>query len=257
MIKINNSTIRFSSRVDNYIKYRPHYPVELITFFIDKIHLNKTWVIADIGSGTGISSEQFLKYGNKVFCVEPNKEMREAAEKMLFGLFPGFISVDGTAENTTLPEKSVDFIISGQAFHWFDQFKSKLEFKRILKKGGYTALFWNERRVSDSYFLEAYESLLKKYANDYEKVCHKNNDENKLDAFFTKGNYQTACFSNFQMEDWEGLKGRCLSSSYIPLEGEKNYNILMDELKRIFNTYNINGNIRINYDTKIYYGKLL
>src|SRR5262249_25402422 len=78
----------------------------------------ETW-IADVGSGTGICAKIFLKNGNEVICVEPNREMREAAEASLVG-YRGFRSVDGTAEATTLPDASVDWVVAAQAFHWFE-----------------------------------------------------------------------------------------------------------------------------------------
>ncbi len=134
-----NSTTRFSNRVDNYVKYRPHYPAAVIDYLKKEKVLKDNYVIADIGSGTGISSELFLKNGNTVYGIEPNKEMREGGEKYLSG-FKNFISINGTAEDTTLKENSIDVITAGQAFHWFDMVKAKKEFKRILKTNGYVVL---------------------------------------------------------------------------------------------------------------------
>lgn len=138
------NTIRFSDRVEDYIKYRPSYPAALMNLLKAKINLNPQAVIADIGSGTGISSILFLKNSNKVFAVEPNKEMREAAEHLL-NVYPNFASINGTAEQTNLNTKAVDLIFCGQAFHWFDKQKSRQEFNRILKQNGHIVLAWNER----------------------------------------------------------------------------------------------------------------
>ena len=109
----SNSTTRFSDRVAYYIKYRPGYPAKVITLLNREIGLSPATVIADIGSGTGISSELFLKNGNRVFGVEPNQPMREAAESRLAG-YDAFISINGTAEATTLPDASVDLVTAGQ-----------------------------------------------------------------------------------------------------------------------------------------------
>ena len=141
---------RFSSRVENYIKYRPNYPSKIIDFFIDNKLLSKKSVVADIGSGTGILSELFLKNGNKVYGVEPNNEMRKAAEIFL-QKYPNFISIDGSAEETRLQEESVDLITAGQAFHWFNTKEAKKEFKRILKSDGSVTLIWNNRRLAKRY----------------------------------------------------------------------------------------------------------
>ena len=67
--------------------------------------------MADVGSGAGISSEWLLKRGAVVFGVEPNREMREAAERLLADP-PGFHSVDGKASATTLRLGSMEFIVA-------------------------------------------------------------------------------------------------------------------------------------------------
>ncbi|MEP7157723.1 MAG: class I SAM-dependent methyltransferase, partial [Betaproteobacteria bacterium] len=169
----NNSTTRFSSRVHDYIKYRPHYPVEIIDLLADKCGLTPESVIADIGSGTGILTRIFLENGNPVVGVEPNREMREAGEHYL-AEFARFTSLDGTSEATRLPPKSVDFILAGQAFHWFDRVIARAEFQRVLNDDGWTVLLWNDRRVDSTPFLRDYEALLQEFGTDYNEINHKN-----------------------------------------------------------------------------------
>ena len=254
---------RFSNRVENYIKFRPDYPEDVITFLKQQRMLNPESVIADIGSGTGISTELFLKQGNVVYGVEPNREMREAAERLLKG-YANFNTIDGTAENSTLENKSIDLIIAGQAFHWFDKQKSKEEFKRILKPKGTVVLMWNDRRTDSTPFLQAYEDFIKMFATDYLQVNHKNIDEKIFNSFFAcpnnenrrDGHYKMESFLNYQRFDLDGLKGRILSSSYMPAEGHKDFDFMMSVLKKIFNRFQENGKVSIEYDTKIYYGKL-
>jgi ubiquinone/menaquinone biosynthesis C-methylase UbiE len=101
--------------VENYVKYRPGYPPEVLQLFRDKMNLQPHSVVADIGAGTGISAKIFLENGNEVFAVEPNELMREAAKEYLRD-FPNVTAVDGTAENTTLANNSIDFIVAAQAF---------------------------------------------------------------------------------------------------------------------------------------------
>src|SRR4051794_38465761 len=169
---MSDPTKRFSSRVEDYIKYRPSYPVEILDLLKKSYGLTSLNVVADIGSGTGISTELFLSNGNPVVGVEPNNEMRIAAERLLKA-FPNFHSVSGTAEATTLDSSSFDFIVSGQAFHWFNREQARKEFVRILKPEGWVVLIWNDRKTDSTPFLEAYEQLLKTYGTDYEKVNHK------------------------------------------------------------------------------------
>src|SRR6267154_2416913 len=111
-----NATSRFSDRVENYIRYRPGYPVEVLEILKSECGFTRANVVADIASGTGIWTRMLLENGNRVFGVEPNPEMREAGENLLRG-FPNFTSVAGTAEATTLPDYSVDFVTAAQAAH--------------------------------------------------------------------------------------------------------------------------------------------
>ena len=252
-MQFSKSTERFSDKVENYVKYRPHYPSQIIPFLSDEIGLQKSWTIADIGSGTGISSELFLQNGNRVFGIEPNKEMREAAEK-IFSEQEFFKSINGTAENTTLQPHSVDLIIVGQAFHWFDIQKCKKEFNRILTKGGYCVLIWNDRKTETTGFLIDYEKLLQDFGTDYKEVNHKKFDENVLGNFFGEKNFKTKSFPNFQHFDYEGLEGRLLSSSYVPRKGENKFDNMIKELHLIFKKWNKNEKVTIQYDTKMFYG---
>lgn len=246
-----NTVTRFSNRVANYVKYRPGYPPEVIELFKTEMGLSKDSILADIGSGTGLSTKPFLENGSTVYGVEPNAAMREAAEEYLKE-FPTFISHDGTAETTNLDDASVDFVIAAQAFHWFDPDKTRIEFTRILKPGGWIALLWNERQLDTTEFLREYEKLLLKYATDYEKVRHENINEEKLGQFFQTG-YSQATFPNVQVFDFDGLRGRLLSASYMPAEDHPSFPALEKELKELFTKHSENDRIRVFYDTNIYY----
>ena len=249
------STNRFSNRVENYVKYRPHYPDEVLEFLVSELALKQDSVIADIGSGTGISSELFVKNGNAVYGVEPNKKMRKAAEEA-FKKCQNFISIDGTAEHTTLNSRSIDLIIAGQSFHWFDLRKSKKEFERILRPHGIVTLIWNERKSESSEFMGDYETLLNTYGIDYKEVKQKNVNEKVLGEFFEKNKYKTRLFSNCQEFDFAGLRGRLLSSSYAPTKGHPNYDPMIDSLQDIFKKHQQNGEVRFDYDTRLYSGRL-
>ena len=242
---------RFSNRVANYVKYRPGYPAEMLGLFRDEMGLTSESIIADIGSGTGLSTKPFLENGNTVYGVEPNEAMREAAEEYLRE-FSNFISRVGTAESTNLADNSIDFVIAAQAFHWFDPDNTRTEFKRILKAGGFIALIWNERQLDTNDVLRAYEQRLLKYATDYEKVRHENIDKQKLGAFF-ETEYGRATFPNEQVFDFDGLRGRLLSSSYMPSEDSEAFPALEKELLELFAKHSEKDRIKLLYDTNIYY----
>lgn len=247
-------TKRFSSRVDNYVRYRPGYPGEIIELLKKECGLTDASMVADIGSGTGKLTELFLANGNEVFGIEPNKEMREAGERLLAG-FDNFTSVAATAEETTLPRACVDFIIAGQAFHWFDRKRCRVEFARILKSGGWVVLIWNDRQTATTSLLVEYEQLLKAYATDYSKVDHKQIDDEVVAEFFGHAPSKKV-FPNSQEFDYEGLKGRLLSSSYAPEEGQPKFAEMISELEKLFARRQEGGRVRFEYDTVVYYGKV-
>ncbi len=244
---------RFSSRVERYIKYRPGYPEEVINFLKHKDILSSNSIIADIGSGTGILSELFLKEGNKVYGIEPNSDMRIAAENILTK-YSNFISIDGSAEKTKLETNSIDIITAGQAFHWFNLEKARLEFSRILKSEGWVVLIWNRRKKYTNEFLKEYEKFLLKYGSDYKAI-----EESKLefDKFFggSEKTFNRVTYDNYQIFDYEGLEGRLLSTSYIPLDDPMFDNMLLD-LKQLFEKFQRDGRLKFEYDTEIIYGQM-
>lgn len=247
---MKTNTTRFFDRVDDYIKFRPHYPKEIIKVLKNKIGFNNDFIIADIGAGTGISSELFINNGNKVFAVEPNTEMREAG-KLIFEDNSNFISVNGKAESTTLLNNSIDLIFCGQAFHWFNKEEAKIEFNRILKPSGHIALAWNIRS-EESDFQKEYEEILSSNISEYKDVTHKNISEEMIELFFKPKQMFVYCLENFQEFDLEGLKGRLQSSSYCPKEGPE-HDRLFKAIESLFLKFDTNGVVKFDYEIKIFY----
>jgi SAM-dependent methyltransferase len=251
----SDPTRRFSTRVEDYIKYRPRYPQAVVRLLESECGLTPASVIADVGSGTGILAEIFLRNGNRVLCVEPNREMRAAGERML-AAHENFVSVEGRAEATTLESESVDFVTAGQAFHWFDPGEARREFERILRPGGWVVAIWNDRPTEGSPFLEDYERMLIEYSTDYKEVSSKHSDEGLLEKFFGAGGFRLRRFANTQALDFESLKGRLRSSSYTPEPGQPNFEPMMREFASIFERYQQGGRVIVDYDTKVFYGRL-
>jgi SAM-dependent methyltransferase len=252
---MTDPTLRFSSRVDNYVKYRPRYPRDVIETLQKECGLDPTSLVADIGSGAGALTELFLSNGNKVFAVEPNREMREAAERLL-GQHSGFQSVDGRAEATGLADKSADFVVVGQAFHWFDALESRREFLRILNPSGWGMVVWNERDFQSTPFLIAYDQLLQRHAPDYARERHKQVYDRELGDFFGPRGFTECTFGYCQELDFAGVKGRMQSSSYTPEPGHPNHERMITELSRIFHAHQVNGRVTFAYITRMYYGPL-
>jgi SAM-dependent methyltransferase len=253
---MQDPTKRFTSRVEDYIKYRPSYPEAVITVLRRECGLTAEWVVADLGSGPGNLTHLFLDNGNRVFGVEPNRAMREAGERLLRD-HPRFVSIEGTAEATTLANQSVDLVVAGQAFHWFTPDRARQEFRRILRPPQWVALVWNERRITGTPFLVAYEGLLRQYGTDYAAVRHVDGaDTAALDALFGRDRYVVATFANSQQFDFAGLRGRLLSSSYTPEAGDPRRDAMLQDTHVLFEAHQSDGVINFDYDTRVYYGRI-
>jgi SAM-dependent methyltransferase len=250
----SNATSRFSDRVENYVLYRPGYPLEALEALRTECGLAREHIVADIASGTGIWTRALLENSNAVFGVEPNAEMREAGERLL-AAFPKFTSVAGTAESTTLADQSVDFVTAAQAAHWFDRERSRREFVRILKPGGWLVLLWNERLTDTTPFLHDYEQLLLTYGTDYNEVRHERTTD-AVNEFFDPAPYQERSFEMGQEFDYAGIEGRLLSSSYAPGPDHPQYSPMLRELHHVFDAHAISGRATFEYKTRLYFGRL-
>lgn len=243
---------RFSNRVEDYLQYRPDYPVGSVNLIIEQFDLNQDSEVADIGSGTGKFTQLFNNRVKTIYGIEPNNEMREAS-KIFLSDQKNYVPVEGDAENTSLAENTIDAVVCAQAFHWIDKKKAKEEFTRILKKEKNVAVLFNNRKI-DNPFLMEYEELLKKYANDYNEVSQTNLTKDDYDKFFRS--YDKTVLPNRQIFDFESLCGRATSSSYCPLPGEKNYEPLFKGLELAFNRFQSEGKIIFELDTEIYTGTI-
>src|SRR5580704_12473680 len=248
-------TARFSGRVENYVRYRPGYPPEVLDLLRTECGLQPSHIVADVASGTGVFTRLLLENGNPAFAVEPNPEMREVGMQQLES-YDRFVSVAGTAEETTLRTGSVDFVTAAQAAHWFDLPRARKEFVRILKPEGWCVLIWNERRTASTPFLRDYEQLLLTYGTDYKEVRHERTTA-IIHEFFAPAPSEERVFSLRQQFDYAGAAGRLLSSSYAPLEGHPGHAPMMQELQRIFLAHATDDKVEFEYDTRVFYGHLI
>jgi SAM-dependent methyltransferase len=247
-------TERFSDRVSDYVSGRPGYPDAAVSWLVDTFGIERSASIADVGAGTGISSELFLRHGFAVTAVEPNAAMREAAIARL-GRDPRFRAVAATAEATTLPGASVDVVVAAQVFHWLDPAAFRAECARILKPRGVVAIFWNVRRVDGSPFAAGYEKLLREFGTDYLTVRHENVTDEQLTAFFGRA-FESCVFDNVQVLDRQGLRARLLSSSYIPAGGHASYEPMLAALDALFEEHQRDGKVAMEYDLRMYASRL-
>ncbi|MEO8956212.1 MAG: class I SAM-dependent methyltransferase [Ktedonobacteraceae bacterium] len=269
---------RFSRRVEHYLKYRPHYPQTIIEVLKRECHLTQHSLIADIGAGTGMLSVVFLTNGNRVFGIEPDPEMRAAAEYVL-RKYPTFMSIAATAEATSLAEHSVDVVTAGQAFHWFDRERARKEFARILVPRGWVVLVWNRQRTEGTPFLVALEQFWQTYLTreglqavatdqDLTLLLQETNpvyrwrldtgrtSQELIAPFFGSDGFAMQTFENPQVYDFEGLKGRVLSGGSAPQADHPRYAQMLEALEAIFQMHQVNGNVTIEYETQVWYGQL-
>lgn len=251
---------RFSDRAENYAKYRPGYPREVLEFLEENRDLRSDSVVADVGSGTGLLSALFLESGYRVFGVEPNREMRQAAKGFL-GDHPLFESVEGAAEDTTLADESIDLIVVANALHWVERDAARAEFSRVLTPGGQVAVLWSVSRTSGSTFLQAYADLVSTYRTDGGAGGNAETAYEMTEAFFEDGSgaqqgYETANFPYFQALDLESLKGLVLSSSTMPAPGQPGSKEMLRGLDEIFRSNESDGEVVMEYEVSLYCGRL-
>lgn len=250
-----HSTQRFSNRVVDYVRYRPDYPPAMLRWLQREFGIDASWRVADVGAGTGISAKMFLDAGNRVIAVEPNADMRNAAERWLGGN-ERFRAVDGRADATGLADAGVDLVSVAQAFHWFDPEAARREFHRILRPHGLAAIYWNSRRLTGTPFLEGYEAMLQRYGTDYVDVAERYADDAQMRAWFGNGWRGSARFEHLKPMDFDGLRGRLMSSSYAPKSGHPGHAPMLQALRELFDACATDGHVSFDYDTRIFVGEV-
>ena len=248
---------KFDKVAEIYEKYRPAYPNEYIQYIINRCKLNENSVVADIGAGTGIFTEQLLSKNVKVIGIEPNCDMRKVLENKLRNS-KNFTVINGTAENTKLKENSIDLVTVAQAFHWFDIEKFKDECKRILKPNGKVCIIWNKLDTTDTVVREQ-KNIDHKYTNQYKEVNNVLQDEEReklIKDFFRDGKYECKIIENNLKNDKETFVGVNLSKSYSIREGEEKYSEYVKEFEKLFDKYNKDGIISVANNTYGYLGEI-
>ena len=228
----------------------------MVEFLGAKAGLARGRAVADVGSGTGIFTRLLVATGAKVYAVEPNDAMRAAAESEL-GSSANFISVKGTAEATGLADQAVSLVTCAQAFHWLDPVRTRRESGRILVPGGWCAVIWNTAILGEDEFARGYEKIKNDFGTDFNRVRHEQIEKTgRFDAFFGAGRWQRHSFDNFQTLDFTGLKGRVLSSSYMPKETHPTYPAMIAALQELFDRCQKGGVVRMDYETELFLGQL-
>lgn len=246
-----DNTKKFSGKADVYHKARPNYAQGLLDFIAQKWQIGEGSLVADIGSGTGIFTRQLLGLGAKVFAVEPNADMRGKAEEMLREN-PNFVSVVGTAEQTTLPDHSFHLVTAAAAFHWFDPDRFKQECERILTPGSPVVLVWNEVEMAAE-INQGRERIFKKYCPNFNGFSGGNDREDKIKQAFFDGALQERRFANPLSYDRQTFVNRALSGSYSLVATDPGFEAYLAELGELFDQHAIDGKIVLPQDSVAYF----
>lgn len=247
-----DSTRKFDGRATDYTAGRPSYSAELLETLYSRFGFSEESVIADIGSGTGIFAGQLLERGSSVICVEPNDDMRNAAERELAG-YPNFRSVKGTAAMTNLSADSVDFITAAQAFHWFDVTEFKKECRRILRGNGKVVLVWNMRDMDDEVNKKSFD-LYRNYCPEFKGFCGGLQAGDRRIREFFYGNYDVLEFEYPLYFDRDKFIRRSLSGSYSLQRGDRNFEAYMTKLNDLFDLHAIADVLKTANKTIAYIG---
>ncbi len=240
-----NPLNRFSDRAADYVKYRPSYPSVAIDKILEGWSSPSQLVAADIGAGTGISSRLLAQRGVRVIAIEPNQQMRQAAQSHPLVEFR-----DATAEATSLADTSVDLVACFQSFHWFNPQPTLLEFHRIVKSSGRLAVVWNERDRHDE-FTANYTQIVQRASNNHPAEQRRVAVEPLLTSLLFP-NVQQYTFAYRQNLDLAGLIGRAMSTSYIPRTGEAHQQLISNLQQLYESNCDHNGRVYLSYRTIVF-----
>lgn len=250
MMEYNARTV-FSTKAEKYAKYRWGYAPEAIEEIFKVAHLSSTSIIADLGAGTGILTRHFSGKVQKVYAIEPNTEMRQILVNDL-GASPEVSVIDGSAENTTLPDKSVDLITVAQAVHWFDPEPTRTEMSRTLKKNGWLAVLRNYGKGELDHAIG--QLMTEEYGVDFSNKKNKPK-EIPVQFYFENGPFQKSIYPFQFQQSWEEYFGALISASFMPNEDHPLFKKLEAEARKIFSHYSNNGKATVLGETELLIGQ--
>ena len=247
-------TTRFSTKAERYARYRWGYAPEATQAVFDISGLPSGAIAADIGAGTGLVTRGLVDRVAKIYVVEPNRPMRKIAERLL-SQHPAFVSVDGKAEATTLPEHSIDLIVVGQAIHWFEPQATLKEFRRILKAEGWLAVFFHTPIYHPIY------PVLKPLFNiengwDTTPSPQPMYGDSHTDYYFGIDKGIKRHFPQSRQEGWEEFIGGILSDSHSPDDNHPAFRRFVSGVRQIYDQFCAGSSLQLAGGTDLVIGQL-
>lgn len=252
---MSDGSALFGPLAEDYARYRPGYPAAVLDELARACGLTSDWSVADVGSGTGNLARLFLAAGHKVYGIEPNREMRQAGERLLAG-YPSFHSLDGCAEAIPLDGQSVELVAIGQALHWFEVDPAKAEFQRVLRPGGWVAVTWNDRLSDTTAFTREYGQITRALAREHASPCNALPLSAGLERLFGACAPHSASFAHTQSFDLDGFLGRARSSGYVPQPGSPNHDEAAALMTDLFTRHQRAGTVDFHYIARLFVAQL-
>jgi SAM-dependent methyltransferase len=245
-------TERFSAKARFY-DFRPDYPAEIVGLLRRDLGFEAGHVVADVGAGTGKLTRLFLDNGNRVFALEPNAAMLASLRGNLVSR-PGLTAFLRPAEATGLPDSSVDLVAVGQAFHWFDLEKTRIEFARILRTPGFLVIAANRPVFADELLAARIETITEKYFyKSEERIDFRTIDHSALFDLFPPVD---AAFQRVLRQRPEHVFKGIRSTSFCPDEDDPSFDAMRAEFMEALEGAAVNGLVESRVETLMTYGRM-
>jgi SAM-dependent methyltransferase len=247
------SSAVYSPKAESYAKYRWDYAPAAVETLFEIAGLGLHSAVADLGAGTGILTRRLCGRAGQVFAIEPNPEMRAVLVRDC-GQLPGCTVLDTAAEATGLPQASLDAVTAAQAIHWFDPVLTRRELRRILKPGGWLALF--ENRSTDADLGAALQAISTPGNGVSQPQAGNRPDPWPVEFYFGQGVFQSLRFPFTFQQGWEAFLGAQLSASYNPDPDQLLYPDFVAAARQVFERFSQDGWLRVEGETRLIVGRL-
>ena len=220
----------FAAGAEAYERGRPEYSPEAVERLIAELGIGAESRVLDLAAGTGKLTRQLVGTGAELVAVEPVAEMRARLDAVL----PEVEAIEGTAEAIPLPNHSVDAVVVGQAFHWFDGIRAVSELRRVLRPGGALGLIWQARELSRPW-IEKLDAIIDRVDDGHPRFRTIAWRE-AFDRTALMTPLETATYRTVQRASPETIVDRVASISYIAAMSEGRRDAVLDEVRTLLTT---------------------